>query len=51
MKRNKSILSVLIALCMVFTMMAGAISASADYGDLTYADGTVLRMATGYNSA
>ena len=51
MKRNKSILSVLIALCMVFTMMAGAISASADYGDLAYADGTVLRMATGYNSA
>lgn len=51
MKRSKTILSVLLVLCVVATLMAGSVSAFADYGELSYAEGTVLRMATGYNSA
>ena len=42
----KRIVSLLMALAMLLTMMVGA-SAEAE---LTYAAGTVLRMATGYNS-
>ena len=52
MKKAKTMLSVLLVLCMAVSLMAGfGTTASADYGDLSYADGTVLRMATGYNSA
>ena len=52
MKKAKTLLSMLLVLCMAVSLMAGfGATASADYGDLTYADGTVLRMATGYNSA
>ena len=52
MKKAKTMLSVLLVLCMAVSLMAGfGTTASADYGDLAYADGTVLRMATGYNSA
>ena len=52
MKKAKTMLAVLLALCMAVSLMAGiGASAWADYGELTYADGTVLRMATGYNSA
>jgi len=51
MKTSKTILSMLLVLCMVVSLMAGSVSAFADYGELSYAEGTVLRMATGYNSA
>ncbi len=52
MKNVKTALSVLLVLCMAVSLVSGfSVSASADYGDLAYADGTVLRMATGYNSA
>ena len=48
MKTSKLILAVLLVVCMVLGLSA---SAFADFGELSYADGTVLRMATGYNSA
>jgi len=51
MKTSKTVLSMLLVLCMVVSLMAGSVSAFADYGELSYAEGTVLRMATGYNSA
>ena len=51
MKRSKTMLSMLLVLCMIATLMAGSVSAYADFGELSYAEGTVLRMATGYNSA
>ena len=51
MKKSKTVLAVLLSLCMIISVMAGSITAFADYGDLSYAEGTVLRMATGYNSA
>ena len=52
MKKAKTMLSLMLILCMAVSLMAGfSVSASADYGDLSYAEGTVLRMATGYNSA
>ncbi|MGN1370500.1 MAG: hypothetical protein ACI4WX_16630 [Aristaeellaceae bacterium] len=44
----KRIVSLLMALAMMATLLVG--TAVAD-GGLTYADGTVLRMATGYNNA
>ena len=50
MRTSKKILSVLLTVCMVVGMMA--ISATAFASDeLPFAEGTVLRMATGYNSA
>lgn len=48
MKNVKSLLALLLAVAMVATLFVGA--ASAESG-LTYAEGTVLRMATGYNNA
>ena len=48
MKTCKTILAMLLVACMVLSLGA---SAFADFGDLSYAEGTVLRMATGYNSA
>lgn len=45
--KTKRILSLLVALSMMLTMFAGAAAAE----ELTYAQGTLLRMATGYNSA
>lgn len=36
---------------MVAALMAVSVSAFADFGELSYAEGTVLRMATGYNNA
>lgn len=48
MKNVKSLLALLLAVAMVAAMFVG--SASAESG-LTYAEGTVLRMATGYNNA
>ena len=44
--KTKRILSLLVALSMMLTMFAGAAAAE----ELTYAQGTLLRMATGYNS-
>ena len=44
----KRVVSLLMALAMMATLLVG--TAVAD-GALTYADGTVLRMATGYNNA
>ena len=44
----KRIFSLLLALVMTMTMLVGA--ASAEAAELTFAEGTVLRMATGYNS-
>ena len=44
----KRTFSLLMALAMVMTMLVGA--ASAEAAELTYAEGTVLRMATGYNN-
>ena len=46
MKRTVSLLMVL---AMIMTMFVG--TAMAETAELTYAEGTVLRMATGYNSA
>ena len=46
MSKSKSILMLLVAVCML--VMACAAGAS---DELPYAEGTVLRMATGYNSA
>ena len=46
MKRTFSLLMVL---AMIMTMFVG--TAMAETAELTYAEGTVLRMATGYNSA
>ena len=48
MKNVKSLLALLLAVAMVASLFVGA--ASAESG-LTYAEGTVLRMATGYNNA
>ena len=48
MKNVKSLLALLLAVAMVAGMLV--CSASAESG-LPYAEGTVLRMATGYNSA
>ncbi len=45
----KRIVSLLMALAMMATMFIG--TAVAETAELTYADGTVLRMATGYNNA
>ncbi len=45
----KRTFSLLMALAMVMTMLVG--TAAAETASLTYADGTVLRMATGYNNA
>ena len=45
MNKSKSILMLLLAFCL---MMVSVASAS---DELPYAEGTVLRMATGYNSA
>ena len=44
----KRTISLLMALAMVMTMLVG--TASAEAAELTYAEGTVLRMATGYNN-
>jgi len=44
--KTKRILSLLVALSMMLTMLTGAAMAE----ELTYAQGTLLRMATGYNS-
>lgn len=48
MKNLKSLLAALLAVCMVATLLVGAVSAE---NGLDYAQGTVLRMATGYNNA
>ncbi|MGM9605793.1 MAG: hypothetical protein ACI3XG_12105, partial [Faecousia sp.] len=48
MKNVKSLLALLLAVAMVASLFVGV--ASAESG-LPYAEGTVLRMATGYNSA
>ena len=48
MKNVKSLLALLLAVAMVASLFVGA--ASAESG-LTYAESTVLRMATGYNNA
>lgn len=45
----KRTFSLLMALAMVMTMLVG--TAAAETAQLTYAEGTVLRMATGYNNA
>ncbi len=45
----KRIVSLLMVLAMTMTMFVGA--AVAETAELTYAEGTVLRMATGYNNA
>ncbi|MBP3636204.1 MAG: hypothetical protein J6K13_01450 [Clostridia bacterium] len=45
----KRIFSLLMALAMIMTMLVG--TAAAETAELTYAEGTVLRMATGYNNA
>ncbi len=45
----KRIVSLLMALALSVTMLVGA--AVAETAELTYAEGTVLRMATGYNNA
>ncbi len=45
----KRIISMLMVLAMMMTMFVGA--AAAEATELTYAEGTVLRMATGYNNA
>ena len=50
MRTSKKILSVLLTVCMVVGMMAISATAFASE-DLPFAEGTVLRMATGYNSA
>ena len=44
----KRTISLLLTLVMVMTMLVG--TASAEAAELTYAEGTVLRMATGYNN-
>ncbi len=44
----KRIVSLLMVLAMTMTMFVGA---AAEAAELTYAEGTVLRMATGYNNA
>ena len=44
----KRTISLLLTLVMVITMLVG--TASAEAAELTYAEGTVLRMATGYNN-
>ena len=44
----KRTFSLLMALAIVMTMLVG--TASAEAAELTYAEGTVLRMATGYNN-
>ena len=51
MKRSNKILASALVLAMVLSLCMGLGSASADFGSLSYAEGTVLRMATGYNSA
>ncbi|MDY4222352.1 MAG: hypothetical protein SOX71_07635 [Candidatus Faecousia sp.] len=48
MKNVKSLLALLLAVAMVASLFVGAVSAESG---LTYAEGTVLRMATGYNNA
>lgn len=48
MKNVKSLLALLLVVAMVAALLVGG--ASAESG-LTYAEGTVLRMATGYNNA
>ena len=48
MKNLKSLLAALLAVCMVATLLVGTVSAE---NGLDYAQGTVLRMATGYNNA
>lgn len=48
MKNLKSLLAALLAVCMVATLLVGAVSAE---NGLDYAQGTTLRMATGYNNA
>ena len=48
MKNMKSLLAALLAVCMVATLLVGTVSAE---NGLDYAQGTVLRMATGYNNA
>ncbi len=45
----KRIVSLLMALALMVTMLVGA--AVAETAELTFAEGTVLRMATGYNNA
>ena len=45
----KRTISLLMALAMIVTMLVG--TAAAETAELTYAEGTVLRMATGYNNA
>jgi len=45
----KRTLSLLMVLAMIVTMLVG--TAAAEGAELTYAEGTVLRMATGYNNA
>ena len=47
MKNVKSLLALLLVVSMVAALFVGAASAEG----LTYAEGTVLRMATGYNNA
>ena len=51
MKRSNKILASVLVLALVLSLCIGFSSASADFGSLNYAEGTVLRMATGYNSA
>lgn len=48
MKNLKSLLAALLAVCMVATLLVGTVSAE---NGLDYAQGTILRMATGYNNA
>lgn len=48
MKNLKSLLAALLAVCMVATLLVGTVSAE---NGLDYAQGTALRMATGYNNA
>lgn len=48
MKNLKSLLAALLAVCMVATLLVGTVSAE---NGLDYAQGTTLRMATGYNNA
>lgn len=48
MKNLKSLLAALLAVCMAATLLVGTVSAE---NGLDYAQGTVLRMATGYNNA
>ena len=48
MKICKTLLAVLLVVCMVLSL---GVNAFADFGSLSYADGTVLRMAVGYNNS